>query len=92
MQYHKYILLCSLQSFIYKQTRKYITHKYEWDKELERIPDTLNDRFQIPKVSIWTINGENEARGQASSLGVGGEVYAMNTGRQMIPRYFPAAC
>lgn len=72
--------------------RKYIPHKYEWDKELERIRDTLNDRFQIPKVSIWTINGENEARGQASSWGGRGRGIPMNTVRQMIPRYFPVAC
>lgn len=63
-------LICSLQSFIYKQMRRHI-HKCEWDKELERIPDILDDRFQIPKVPIWTLNGKNEARGQASSSGGG---------------------
>ena len=61
MQYHKYILGYSFQSFIYKWTSRH-TYKWERDKEL-RIEDTLDNRFQIQKELIWTINGKNEDSG-----------------------------
>ena len=58
IQYHKCVLnLFSSKFYLYMNLK---AHSCEWDQELGRIAEILDDRLHI---KIWTINEKYEAGG-----------------------------